>query len=93
MACPSPLSRARHCHISVRISGGESFCRLVEDEQFGIGQQRAANRKHLLLAAGELIAHVSAPLGQRGEELVDARERPAVAAGAGDRGGNQILFH
>ena len=30
---------------------------------------------------------------ERGEELVDARERPAVAAGAGDRGGDQIFLH
>ena len=45
----------------------QAFGRLVHDQQARIGQQRAADRQHLLLAAGELGAAVAAALGQRGK--------------------------
>ena len=50
--------------------------RLVHHQQAGIEQKRAADRQHLLLAAGELEAAVAAPLGQAREKLVDALDRP-----------------
>src|SRR5262245_37613891 len=54
----------------------EPLGRFVEDEQLWIGHQCAADRQHLLLAAGQLVAHVAAPLRELGKEIVDARERP-----------------
>ena len=36
----------------------QTFGRLVENEQPRIGHQRAADRQHLLLAAGQQIAHL-----------------------------------
>ena len=50
-----------------------------------VAQQRAADREHLLLAAGELHAAVLAALGQAREELVDGVGRPAVARRAAAR--------
>ncbi len=57
----------------------EPLRRLVEDEQLRIGHQRAADRQHLLLAAGELIAHVALALGKLRKEIEHARKRPARA--------------
>ena len=54
----------------------QALGRLVEDQQPRIGHQRAADRQHLLLAAGELIAHAAAALGQRAETA----RRPAPAS-------------
>src|SRR5258707_8957579 len=51
---------------------------LVEDEHPRIGHQRAPDRKHLLLAAGELAAEVPAPLGELREEREYARQRPRL---------------
>src|SRR5208282_6331116 len=50
--------------------------------------QRAADRQHLLLAAGQLPAHIAAPLLEAGKELVDAPRRP----GTSDRHSGQVLF-
>src|SRR5215469_698984 len=52
---------------------------LVEQQDFGIADQPARDRQHLLLAAGEIGAAARAPLAQPGEHLVDAAERPAAA--------------
>src|SRR6266480_233961 len=60
---------------------GESFERLVHQQQRGIAHQRAADGEHLLLAAGDLVALVGAPLCQAREEVVDALERPAPGTG------------
>ena len=56
----------------------------------GFAEQRAADREHLLLAAGELHAAVPAALGQPREELVHRVGRPAVAASP-RRGHPQVL--
>ena len=37
---------------------GQAFERLVEQQQGGIGHQRAGHGEHLLLAAGELVAEI-----------------------------------
>src|SRR6266851_3435283 len=42
----------------------QAFGGLVEDQELGIGHQRAADRQHLLLAAGELVAAVPLALGE-----------------------------
>ena len=53
--------------------------RLVHDQELRIRHQRARNRQHLLLAAGELRAAVVATLGQAGEGVVDALGGPGAA--------------
>src|SRR4026207_72563 len=35
---------------------GETFCRLVQQQEAGAGPQNASDRKHLLLATGQLRA-------------------------------------
>ena len=47
--------------------------RLVEQHDARIEDQRAADRQHLLLAAGELVAEIAAALVQAREQLVDRR--------------------
>ena len=73
-----------HAEQFLRDQRGEALERLVEQEQPGIEHQRACDRQHLLLAAGELVAHVASTLAQPREQRVDARERPF--AGARDDG-------
>ncbi len=70
----------------------QAFGRLVENQQPRIGHQRAADRQHLLLAAGQLIAHAVGAFGEPRKQLVDPRKRPAAAV-ALDRGGQQVLAH
>src|SRR5262249_59126060 len=64
--------------------GREPFQRLVQQDDARIEHERTADREHLLLAAGKLIAEIAAALGEPREQLVDALERPR--AGPGDRG-------
>ena len=45
----------------------QSLGGLVENQQARVGQQRTADRQHLLLAAGQLVAHVLLPLGEAGK--------------------------
>jgi hypothetical protein len=45
----------------------ETFGRFVEDQQPWICHQRAADRQHLLLAAGQLISHVAEAFGEPGK--------------------------
>src|SRR5262249_2834702 len=54
----------------------KTLARLVEQQDLRIEQQRAGDRQHLLLAAGELAALVRLALREAREELVDARDRP-----------------
>ena len=68
--------------------------RLVEDQQLGVGHQRPADRQHLLLAAGELVAHVALALGQARKEAEGALERPGIAARGAVGGRRQkVLAH
>ena len=62
--------------------GGEALRRLVHEHQGTVQQERAPDRQHLLLAAGQLRAAVAAPVGEAREELVDGVGRPALAARA-----------
>ena len=67
----------------------QALGRLVHDEEMRIGDQRAGNRQHLLLAAGQLSAARASPLGEAREGVVDALDRPGAAV---QRGGHaQVL--
>src|SRR5229473_574070 len=50
--------------------------RLVKQQQRRVGHERARERQHLLLAAGEMAAAARAPLAQPREQIVDGREMP-----------------
>ena len=49
---------------------------LVEQQQLRAGHQPAADREHLLLAAGQQPGALVAPVGQDGEQVVDPLRRP-----------------
>ena len=54
----------------------QTFGRLVHHQQTRVEQQRTGDRKHLLLAAGQLRATVAAPFRQARKGLVDAVDGP-----------------
>ena len=54
----------------------QAFERLVEKEQLRVEDERARDREHLLLAAGELVAEVGLALVEAREHLVGALRRP-----------------
>src|SRR3954465_6450831 len=56
--------------------GRQPLRRLVDEDQVGVGHERAADRQHLLLAAGELVAAVAAPLGETREQRENLLQRP-----------------
>src|SRR5262245_47088915 len=61
----------------------QSFEWLVEEKDAHIAGQRAGNRHHLLLAAGQVVGRRVEPLAQARKEREDAIELPAHAdAGA-----------
>src|SRR5256884_4142956 len=73
---------------------GEPLRRLVTDEQARVRHEGAADREHLLLAAGERAPEDALPgreLGEQGEDLLD-RPRVRVAA-AVRRGRHEVLTH
>ena len=57
----------------------QALGRLVHHQQLRVGQQRARNRQHLLLAAGKLAAAIVLALGEAREGLIDALDRPGAA--------------
>ena len=67
----------------------EPFGRLVHQQHRRVGEERACDREHLLLAAGELVAHVGEPLRQAREQLEHARLRPVTRP----RGDLEVLVH
>ena len=56
----------------------QPFERLVQQDDLGVADQRAGDRQHLLLAAGQVGAAAAAPLLEPREHLVDAVERPLI---------------
>ena len=68
--------------------GRQAFDRLVEQQHSRIEHQRAADRQHLLLAAGELVAEIAAALLQPRKHLVD----PAHGPRPGPRHGGHVLL-
>jgi len=61
----------------------ESFGRLVQHEETRAGPQDAADREHLLLAAGELRALALQPLAQVRKQLVNRLQVEAAVAHLG----------
>ncbi len=75
---PHPGGREVLDRLDQRLHHGrrQALRRLVHHEQLRVGQQRPADRQHLLLAPGQRrTGHVLA-LGQPREQLVHARGRP-----------------
>src|SRR5690242_3114426 len=66
---------------------GETFGRLVHQQDARIGHKGAADRQHLLLAAGEMRRHLAAPLGQAGKHAKDRVERPGGRTAMGGLAG------
>src|SRR5215470_5784948 len=62
---------------------GESLERLVEQHDARIEDQGAADREHLLLAAGELVTEIAAAFLEPRKQLVDARLGPCAGPGHG----------
>src|SRR5258708_28038713 len=60
----------------------QTLGRFVEDKKARIGHQGAADRQHLLLAAGEKTARGRFALRESGEEIEDGLVGPSLAAGA-----------
>ena len=65
---------------SIDDDGRKPLQRLVHEQQRGVAHQRAADRQHLLLAAGNLVAHVGAAFGKPRKELIDALHGPGTGA-------------
>ena len=74
----SPRSRSSTAVQRLDDHRREALGRLVHQQHGRIGQQRARDRQHLLLAAGELVAHVGEPLLQIRET---ARTRAPASSG------------
>src|SRR5713101_3141399 len=68
---------------------GEPLGRLIEQQHFWIEGQRAPDRQHLLLAAGELVAEMGAALFQPRKHLVDFFNGPRARL----RHRGHVLFH
>ena len=64
---------------------------LIEQDEFGVHHQRAADRGRLLLAAGQRSSETSTPGLQIGERLHNHVDRPRTCA-AGRAGKHRILF-
>ena len=73
----------------------QSERRLIQQHQFRLRDQRAADGQHLLLAAGEIAGAAGAPLEQPGEIGIDKIERRLRSAAAGHCVGrsSQIFFN
>ncbi len=63
--------------------------RLVQQQDLRIERQRPADRQHLLLAAGELVAEIAAAFLQPRKHLVDLFDGPG--SGLGHR--RHVFFH
>src|SRR5207237_304190 len=69
----------------------KAFRRLVEEKDRRVAHERARDREHLLLAAGELIRERPHAAPQRREELDDTRQVPTARDAARREG--EILTH
>ena len=74
--------------------GRKPEARLVEHQQTRLAHQRAAERQHLPLAAGQRAGRLPPPLGEPRKQRIDALEQRAEARAVGKRGGAeaQILL-
>ena len=88
---PSSPRRTSISSTWATMTGARPFGRLVHDQQMRISQQRARDRKHLLLAARELATAVVLSFGEARKGLVDTFDAPGPAPDAG--GEPQMLVH
>src|SRR5918993_3014172 len=58
----------------------QALSRLIEQHRVGVGHQCAADREHLLFAAGKLRAAMLQPLGKARKRLQYSIKRPVAAA-------------
>ena len=65
--------------------GRETLGRLVHDQEMRVGQKRARDRQHLLLAAGKLAAAIVLAFGKTRKGFVDALDAPGPAPDAGGK--------
>ncbi len=75
------------CHLG-HDDRGEAFHGLVEQQQAGVGHERARDGEHLLLAAGQMVAQVASTLRERGKHPIDSPDVPRARA----RHGFQMLL-
>src|SRR5204863_3342584 len=86
------LEVLEHCDYLLHDHRRQAFGRLVEQEQQWIEHERARDRQHLLLAAGELEAEVALARAQARKQLENPLQRPApIAARAREHG--EVLAH
>ena len=71
--------------------GRQPFGWLVHDQAVRVGHQRAADRQHLLLAAGQRLGALVAALVQPRKQFIDASRFHLCRSGAA-LGDQQILF-
>ena len=91
---PARLEHRQAAPDFVANQGSETLGGFIEDQEPWIGHQRAADRQHLLLAAGERVTHVASPLGKAWEQRVNLFDRPRIGAAAAiARCGNQVFAH
>ena len=65
--------------------GAKAERRLVEQQNLRIGHQRAADRQHLLLAAGQRAGDLAEPLRSRGNRLNTRSRRRSNSAASPSR--------
>ena len=82
---PSSPSRTSMSSTCATITGARPSVGSSMISRRGFVQQRARDRQHLLLAAGELPAAVVLALGQPRKGVVDALHRPGAARPRGDQ--------
>ena len=94
VAMPSARMRAMVRQISWATSGASPSVASSRRIRSRVGHQRAADRQHLLLAAGELLAAVAAPLGEPREQREHPLQRPpAPPVAPRPRRHDQVLAH
>ena len=90
---PAAAQLGGHLQDAVDDDGREAAGRLVEHQQLRCADHALPDRKNLLLPARQARRHLLAPVGQFGEQPVDAVELAAVAARvAGIGADQQVVF-
>jgi hypothetical protein len=79
---------AHHAHQFLHDERRETLHRFIEQKQLRIDHQGAADREHLLLAPGKLVAVIAPALGQAREKSVHGIDVPVSRA----RDGCQVFF-
>ena len=91
-AMPDSRTDLRIRQISRATKRSQAFSCLVKNQQRGIGHRRSADREHLLLAAGELLAAMRESLGETWKSVENAVEGPVLPATGADARRHQQIF-